>query len=114
MKNIMQNHIRELRQNSSDAEKRLWYFLRAKRLNGYKFRRQHPIHPFVVDFVCLEKKLIIELDGGQHATQQHYDYDKDRTTFLESQGYQVIRFWNNVVFSEIRAVLDTILTALNN
>jgi len=63
MKNMMKNHVRELRQKSSDAEKHLWYFLRAKRLRGYKFRRQHPIHPFVVDFVCLERKLIIELDG---------------------------------------------------
>jgi very-short-patch-repair endonuclease len=112
MKDIMKNHIRELRQTSSDAEKHLWYFLRAKRLNGYKFRRQHLIHPFVVDFVCLEKKLIIELDGGQHAMRQHYD--EKRTVFLESKGYKVVRFWNNVVLNETREVLNTILAALNN
>ena len=111
MKDILKNHIRELRQNSTDAEKHLWYFLRAKRLNGYKFRRQHPIHPFVVDFICLEKNLIIELDGGQHAPQQ--SYDKQRTAFLEFKGYKVLRFWNNVVFNETRAVLNTILTTLD-
>lgn len=112
MKDIMKNHIRELRQNSSDAEKRLWYFLRARRLGGYKFRRQHLIHPFVVDFVCVEKKLIIELDGGQHAVQQHYD--ARRTAFLELRGYKVLRYWNNVVLNETREMLENILVTLDD
>jgi very-short-patch-repair endonuclease len=112
MKDIMTNHVRELRRNSSDAEKHLWYFLRARRLGGYKFRRQYLVHPFVVDFICLERKLIIELDGGQHSLQQ--SYDERRSTFLREKGYRVLRFWNNVVFQETRSVLAAILYALNN
>ena len=95
----------------SSSEKRLWCFLKAKRLGGHKFRRQHSIHPFIVDFICLKRKLIIELDGGQHATQ--HQYDERRTLFLQAKGYKVLRFWNNVVLKETRAVLNTILTALN-
>ena len=110
MKNTMTNHIRELRQNTTEAEKCLWTFLRAKRLGGYKFRRQHLVYPFIVDFVCLEKKLIIELDGGQHAVQHHYD--ELRTKRLESKGYRVMRFWNNTVLKETQNVLQTILIAL--
>jgi very-short-patch-repair endonuclease len=112
MKDIMINHVRELRQNSSEAEKRIWYFLRARRLGGYKFRRQHLIHPYIVDFVCLEKKLIIELDGGQHTLQVHYD--EVRTTFLQSQGYKVLRFWNNEAIKETRTVLDSIFAELKS
>ena len=98
MQELMKNHVRELRQNSTDAERRLWHFLRAKRLKGYKFRRQHIIYPFVVDFVCLERKLIIELDGGQHA--EHGHYDEKRTSYLQSKGYRVLRFWNLDVFKK--------------
>ena len=110
MKELTKNYVKELRQNSSDAEKYLWYFLRAKRLAGYKFRRQHLIYPFVVDFICLERKLIIELDGGQHA--ERHQYDSSRTLFLKTRGYQVIRFWNDDVFKETEAVLDKILSIL--
>src|SRR5580658_1104703 len=110
MKQKIKNYVRELRQNSTDAEKHLWYYLRAKRFKGYKFRRQHLIYPYVVDFVCLEKKLIIELDGGQHDDQQAYD--AKRTDFLQTKGYFVLRFWNNEVLQETDAVLNEILTAL--
>ncbi|MDR3490577.1 MAG: DUF559 domain-containing protein [Gammaproteobacteria bacterium] len=106
----MTNHLRELRQNTTDAEKRLWYFLRAKRLKGYKFRRQHLIYPFIVDFICLEKKLIVELNGGQHAEQ--LDYDMKRTHFLKGKGYVVMRFWNNEVMQETETVLNKIFHAL--
>jgi very-short-patch-repair endonuclease len=103
--------VRELRKNSTDAEKHLWHFLRAKRLKGYKFRRQHLLYPFVVDFICLEKKLVVELDGGQHAEQRHYD--ENRTLYLQSKGYRVLRFWNNEIFQETEAVLSEILYNLN-
>lgn len=110
MKDIMTNHVHDLRQYSTDAENRLWRYLRAKRLLGYKFRRQHLVHPYVVDFVCLEKKLIVELDGGQHTDRK--SYDERRTGFLQSKGFKVLRFWNNVVLMETRNVLETILAAL--
>lgn len=110
MKNANINHVRALRQNTTDAEKHLWYFLRAKRLNGYKFRRQHWIQPYVVDFICLSKKLIIECDGGQHQDQQHYD--KKRAEFLNSKGYKIIRFWNDEILKETPMILDMILNAL--
>ncbi|EKD72726.1 MAG: hypothetical protein ACD_45C00603G0001 [uncultured bacterium] len=111
MKEFTRDHVRELRQNMTDAEKHLWYFLRAKRLNGHKFRRQHLVHPFIVDFICPSKKLIIEIDGGQHAEQLRYD--EKRSVFLKSQGYRVIRFWNIDVFKQTQSVLNTILNALN-
>ena len=107
MQKLMKDRVRDLRRNSTDVEKYLWHFLKAKRLNGYKFRRQHLVYPFVVDFVCLEKKLVIELDGGQHAEQDAYD--EKRTLFLQSKGYSVLRFWNNVIFKETEAVLNEIL-----
>lgn len=110
MKHPIRNYVRELRQNTTTAEKHLWYFLRANRFNGHKFRRQHLIYPFVVDFVCLSKKLIIELDGGHHSEQHHYD--EKRSEFLKSKGYRVLRFWNEVVFKETETVLNEILRAL--
>jgi very-short-patch-repair endonuclease len=106
------NHIRALRTNTTDAEKHLWYFLRARRLKGFKFRRQHLIYPYIVDFVCIEKKLIIELDGGQHA--ENFSYDEKRSLFLKSKGYRVIRFWNTEVFTETEGVLMLILRALQD
>jgi len=110
MDSILKTRARELRKTSSNAEKHLWYALRAARLHGYKFRRQYPIDPYIVDFICIKKKLIIELDGGQHAVEK--DYDDRRTAFLEARGYRVLRFWNNVVFSETEGVITTILQAL--
>ncbi|MFC6923145.1 endonuclease domain-containing protein [Microbulbifer taiwanensis] len=97
---------RKLRTNATEAEQRLWYFLRAKRLMGLKFKRQKPIGRYIVDFVCLQPKLIIELDGGQHAEQVHYDRQRD--TWLQSQGFRTLRFWNNQVLSETPAVLEQI------
>ncbi len=106
-------NARELRSNMPEAEKKLWYFLRAHRFNGYKFRRQHPISKnYIADFICLEKKVIIELDGAQHGEQQ--EYDAKRTTVLEKEGYKVLRFWNNEVFQNIEMVLDNIWHALES
>jgi len=112
MQKLKENYLQKLRQNMTDAERSLWYFLRAKRLNGHKFRRQHLIYPFIVDFICLDKKLIVELDGGQHAELEHDCYDAQRSVFLKLKGYRVLRFWNDAVFRETEAVLSKILWAL--
>ena len=99
---------RQLRFNQTDTERKLWKHLRDRRLAGFKFRRQHPIGRFIVDFVCLETGLIVEVDGSQHWAER----DQKRTEFLERTGYRVIRFWNNEVLQEIDGVLATILTSL--
>ena len=89
----------------------MWKVLRSRQLEGHKFRRQAPIGPYIVDFFCYEKKLIIELDGGHHAEQ--VDDDDERTRFLEADGFRVMRFWNNQVMAETKAVVESILDALN-
>lgn len=101
----------QLRTNSTDAEKYLWHSLRNRQLAGSKFRRQHPIPPYTVDFVCLERRLIVELDGGQHA--EAVIYDASRTVFLEGLGYRVLRFWNNDVLGNMQAVPEEILRELS-
>lgn len=106
----MQNRARNLRKNRTDAENRMWYFLRNRRLNGYKFVREKVIGKYIADFVCREKKLIIEVDGGQHMTAAAYD--QQRTKDLEAIGYQVIRVWNNEVHENIQGVMETILNLL--
>lgn len=100
------NNAKSLRSHQTDAELQLWYHLRAHRFMGLKFKRQKPIGAYIVDFVCIEQKLIIELDGGQHA--ENVGYDERRTRFLESEGYQVLRFWNNQVLQEMDSVLEVI------
>ena len=94
-----------LRRKMTDAEQRLWYRLRGGRLDGLKFRRQHPVPPYVVDFYCTEAKLVVELDGSQHDA----DVDAARTAALERQDLQVLRFWDNQVLTDIDAVLGEIL-----
>ena len=101
---------RALRRQSSDAEKTLWGHLRARRLNGFKFRRQVVIESYIVDFICVEAKLIIEADGGQHTEQR--TYDAVRTARLEYLGYRVLRFWNHEVLGELDAVLERISAVL--
>ena len=95
---------RKLRRNSTDVERRLWHRIRDKQIDEFRFRRQRPIGRYIVDFICLEAKLIVELDGGQHATSD--EYDKSRTAFLESLGYRVVRFWNNEVTENMDGVLQ--------
>ena len=99
-----------LRKRPTDAERYLWTMLRRKQIHSYKFRRQVPIGNYVVDFACMNKRLVIELDGGQHARQEEYDTLRD--AWLQEQGFQVIRFWNNQVFKETEAVLRCIEEAL--
>jgi very-short-patch-repair endonuclease len=102
---ILKN-AKSLRSGQTDAETKLWVHLRAHRFFGLKFKRQKPIGTFIVDFVCLEQKLIIELDGSQHADK--VDYDEQRTKYLENEGYKVLRFWNNQVLQEMESVLEAI------
>lgn len=102
---------RTLRKAPTDAELKIWQSLRKRQLKGYKFRRQHPIERYIVDFICIEQDLIIEIDGGQHETQQAA-YDAERTHILELKGFRVLRFWNNDVMKNLDAVLETILSAL--
>lgn len=98
-----------LRNHPTDAERLLWRYLRGSQL-GAKFRRQHPFAGFVLDFVSLEAKLVIELDGGQHADT--VAADKERTRQLEAAGFRVLRFWNNQVFQETQAVVEVIAAVL--
>ena len=102
---------RGLRRKSTDAETLLWNLLRNRQLNGHKFRRQVPIGAYIVDFLCFERMLIVELDGGQHQGLAGYDYE--RTKFLESRGFRVLRFWNNQIFEEMEGVQEAILIALD-
>jgi len=105
------DHAKTLRRNLTGAEQKLWYHLRAYRFMGKKFKRQKPIGRYVVDFVCLEEKLIIELDGGQHA--ESVEYDQERDSWLRKQGYTVLRFWNNDVLRNLEGVLTRLAEQLD-
>ena len=100
---------RRLRRNLTDAERKLWFHLRNRALMGCKFRRQQPIGPYVADFVCFERGLIVEADGGQHSDVRA---DECRTCYLRSHGYRVLRFWNNDVLTRTEAVLEQIHATL--
>jgi len=103
---------KELRKNMTDAEQILWYFLRANRLSGLKFKRQQPIGNYVVDFVNFQNKLIIEVDGSQHNENNNIRKDEERTKFLEAKGYKVLRFWNNEIFESIENCIECIINSL--
>lgn len=107
---IQQQHARELRSHQTPTERDLWQQLRAKRFAGFKFRRQQPLGRYIVDFVCFEQRLIVELDGSQHADQQ--DYDAERDAWLQAQGFRVLRFWNNQWSAQPEAVLEAIWVGL--
>ena len=100
---------RGLRKNSTDTERHLWRHLRDGQIEGFKFRRQQPVGRYVVDFVNLEKKVVVELDGGQHALDPG---DKIRDEWLRAEGYKVLRFWDNQIFSNLEGVLENIRDAL--
>ena len=102
----------ELRRELTPAERKLWAYLRGNKLNGVNFRRQHAIGNFIIDFVSIKKKLAIELDGSQHLEQEEYDIE--RTRYLESQGYKIVRFWNNQVMNDIEGVIRAIEFALHD
>ena len=102
-------HARRLRRDATDVEQRFWLAVRDRRLGGFKFRRQVTIGPFVADFACIERRLIVELDGGQHDQEA----DAARTTYLEGLGWRVVRFWNNDVVENWEGVLQVVLVELN-
>jgi very-short-patch-repair endonuclease len=104
------DRVRELRINMTDAERHLWRYLRRRQLANARFRRQYPIDQYIADFVCLEKRLVIELDGGQHA--ENSAYDRKRDAYLGAQGFRILRFWNDEVLRESEGVLERILLAL--
>ena len=101
---------RHLRTNPTKAEKRLWSVLRRQQVEGHRFRRQAPIGRYIVDLVCLRRRLVVEIDGGQHATR--VQADAARTAWLESQDFRVLRFWNNDVLGNTNGVLEAIRQAL--
>jgi|SRR5580704_3412669 very-short-patch-repair endonuclease len=106
---IKTGRARLLRQQSTDAERRLWHRLRSRPINGFKFVRQDPIGPYVVDFACREQRLIIEVDGGQHAGSKS---DVVRDQWFADHRFRLLRFWNNDVMSNIEGVLEVIANAL--
>ncbi len=100
---------RRLRRDATDAERRLWSALRDRRLRGYRFRRQHPIGPFVVDFACTKQHLIVEADGGQHA---ELETDERRNAWLKKEGWRLLRFWNHDILANTNGVIERILREL--
>jgi very-short-patch-repair endonuclease len=108
----IRTRARELRNNPTNTERLLWKHLRLWQLDGYKFRRQQPLGNYIVDFVCLEKRLVVELDGSQHAEQTAYDIERDE--WLRGATFTVLRFWNNDVLTNIDSVKERILETLKN
>jgi very-short-patch-repair endonuclease len=109
---ILKERARRLRREQTDTESKLWARLRSRQLIGFKFRRQFVIGPFITDFCCFKRRLVVELDGGQHAGKS--TADEQRSAFLRSRGYRVLRFWDNEVMGDIDAVLQQILQALDD
>jgi len=107
---MSRERAKALRRDPTEAERALWNHLRMRQLEGHKFRRQQPLGQYIVDFVCLEKRLIVEIDGGQHAEQ--VDSDAERMAWLEARRFYVLRFWNHHVLHEIEAVKEAIWEAL--
>ena len=105
-RHCLQNHAIELRNNATDVENILWRHLRNSQLLGVKFRRQQPIETYIVDFVSIEKKIIIELDGGQHSENEQYDIHRDNC--LRTNEFTILRFWNNDVIENVEGVLQVI------
>ena len=105
---------RILRKNQTLQEAQMWKYLKNSQIQGLKFRRQYPIGEYIVDFMCKEIKLIIEIDGGQHNNPSNIEYDKKRTKFLEAKGYKIIRFWNCDIDKNIEGVYQRILEEIEN
>src|SRR4051794_31364157 len=107
----LRGRAKEMRSGATDAEHRLWQILRAHRFAGYKFKRQVPIDFYIADFLCFAERLIVELDGGQHAETSN---DARRDAYLKAQGFRVVRIWNNELFTNEEGVVETILSALQS
>jgi very-short-patch-repair endonuclease len=111
---INKSRAKDLRQQQTEAEYVLWTELRSRRFQGFKFRRQVPLGNYIVDFVCLDRRVIIELDGGQHNEVERRVYDTRRDTWLRSQNFEVLRFWNSDLFNEHEGVFEKILHVLQS
>ena len=109
VENLLKDRARQMRREPTEAERRMWRLLRDRRLGGFKFRRQEQLGRYIVDFVCFEQKLVIELDGSQHAESA---YDAQRDAWLKSRDFTVLRFWNNEVFENPAGVQHAIATRL--
>ena len=109
-KDVLRKYAKRMRSEQTPAEHRLWQLLRAKRLAGFKFKRQLRIDDYIADFVCLERRLIVEADGGQHCESV---YDEQRDAYLASQGFRVLRIWNNDIFNNEEGILTSIMNALS-
>jgi very-short-patch-repair endonuclease len=107
----MLRFARDLRKNPTNAERLLWSHLRRRQMAGFKFRRQHSVGPYICDFACVEASVVVELDGSQHVEQSDYDFRRGR--FLRSNGFRVLRLWNDDVLSQPEATLETIFEALH-
>lgn len=103
----------KMRGELTDAETILWSRLQGRRLNGWRFRRQHPVGPFIADFACARARLIVEVDGATHSSNQERAYDDERTRYLEAQSWSVLRVWNSDVYDNLNGVLNTIIMRLN-
>lgn len=112
--NLSLKRRRQLRRDQTPAEKVLWYILRDRRFEGFKFRRQHPCGPYILDFCCIERSLVIELDGGQHFEPRAEAYDQCRSAFLREKGWSILRFTNPELLFEREGVLQTIVVALGS
>jgi very-short-patch-repair endonuclease len=102
----MKNAARKLRRDMTDAERKLWFLLRDRRLAGFKFRRQVPVGPYVADFACFANRLVVEADGGQHADSAH---DAERDAWLSAQGFRILRFWNSEILANAEGVVLRII-----
>jgi very-short-patch-repair endonuclease len=107
---MSRQHARDLRKNMTDAERFVWQRIRYRQMGGHKFRRQVELGSYIVDFVCLARRLIVELDGGQHAEQ--HEYDAVRDAWLRSQGFDILRFWNHEAMRDWDAVEEVIMRSL--
>jgi very-short-patch-repair endonuclease len=108
----LKGFARQLRHHSTDAETKLWWILRSRKLSGFKFRRQHPVAGYILDFFCIKANLCVELDGGQHADDEARAYDERRTAALAERGIRVLRFWDHTVLKEPEVVTLAIYRAL--
>lgn len=106
------SHARRMRHEPTDAERKFWFAVRAHGFGGHKFKRQYPIGPYIADFVCLESHLIIELDGGQHSQQA--GYDAERTAYLQTRGFRVLRYWNDEFLRHQADILEDVWRALKS
>jgi very-short-patch-repair endonuclease len=109
VENLLKDRARQMRREPTEAERRMWRLLRDRRLGGFKFRRQEQLGRYIVDFVCFERKLVIELDGAQHADSA---YDAERDAWLKPRGFSVLQFWNNEVFDHPAGVQHAVATRL--